>query len=56
MSLSEIIKQAIGIGVQNGRITFGQIDDLFQGRKTEPEEIEELMAALSEAEIWVEED
>lgn len=55
MRLSEIIRQAIEIGRPNGQITFDQLDDLCRGRKVEPEEIEQLMMALREADIQVDE-
>lgn len=53
MRISEVIKRAIEMGSLNGRLTFDQINDLFLGNEAEPEEIEQLMLALRDADIDV---
>jgi hypothetical protein len=49
MRLEEIIQKAIEIGNQTGFITFGQLNELWDGgSKLKPDEIEALMSALSD--------
>jgi ClpX C4-type zinc finger/Sigma-70 factor, region 1.1 len=54
MRLEEIIEKAVGIGKRSGFITFDELNELCDGEpKLEPEDIEALFAALSDAEINV---
>jgi len=53
VSVPEIIRQAIEIGERNGRITFDELNKVC-GSGLEPEDIERILNALSEAGIWVE--
>jgi hypothetical protein len=54
MSVPEIIRQAIEIGEQNGKITFEELNQLC-GSGLATEDIERILNALSEAEIRIEE-
>lgn len=54
MRVQEIIQRAIEVGERNGKITFGELDQLCGGG-LEPEDIERILNALSEAGIWLEE-
>jgi hypothetical protein len=54
MELREIIQRAIKIGDQAGFITFGQLNELCPTAR-DPQDIEALMTALSEAGIHVRE-
>jgi hypothetical protein len=52
MELQEIIRRAIEIGNQAGFITFDQLNELCPTER-DPQDIEELMTALSEVGIHV---
>ncbi|XUM20412.1 RNA polymerase sigma factor region1.1 domain-containing protein [Bradyrhizobium oligotrophicum S58] len=56
MRVSEIIRRAIEIGERKGRITFDELNAICSGSTVEPEDIERIIQALSDAEIWLEED
>jgi hypothetical protein len=51
MKLAELIRQAIAIAEPTGTITFDQLDELVPSDQTEPEDIEALLSALSDADI-----
>jgi hypothetical protein len=53
MTLSEIIRKAIETGKLHGTITFDRLNELAVGSKLEPEDIERLMSALSDAGVNV---
>jgi hypothetical protein len=61
MRVAEIIRRAIEIGERNGRITFGELDRVCRGViqpeeiELQPEEIDRILHALSEAEIHLDE-
>ena len=55
MRLDEIIRIAIKTGHRNGFLTFDQLNELLGTTKIEPEDIEAIMAALSDEEIRVQE-
>ncbi|WP_407184611.1 RNA polymerase subunit sigma-70 [Bradyrhizobium centrosematis] len=54
MSVPEIIRRAIEIGEGNGKITFGELNQLCDGRSLHPKDVERILNALSEAAIWIE--
>ncbi|RXT44836.1 RNA polymerase subunit sigma-70 [Bradyrhizobium betae] len=54
MSVPEIIRRATEIGERNGKITFDELNELC-GNGIEPEDIERILNALSDAEVWIEE-
>lgn len=56
MSVPGIIRRAIEIGERNGKITFDELNHLGAGTVLEPEDIERILSALSEAGIWLGED
>ena len=56
MKLPEIIRAAIEIGRRNGSVTFDQLNEWVPAATTGPEDIEELMLALSEEGIDVRDD
>jgi RNA polymerase primary sigma factor len=56
MKLPEIIRAAIKIGHRNGFVTFDQLNELLPSTTSGPEDVEELMLALSEEGIDVRED
>jgi hypothetical protein len=53
VSVPEIIRRAVEIGERNGKITFGELDQLC-GSGLDAKDIERILNALSEAGIWVE--
>jgi hypothetical protein len=55
MSVPEILRRAIEIGGGNGKITFGELNQLCESRALEPKDIERILNTLSEAWIWIEE-
>jgi hypothetical protein len=55
MGVEDIIRRAIEVGARNGVITFGQLNAVCS-LELEPEDIERVMGALSDAGIRVEED
>jgi hypothetical protein len=54
VTVPEIIRQAIEIGQRNGKMTFGELDQLCGGG-LEAKDIERILNALSNAGIWLEE-
>jgi hypothetical protein len=56
MKLPEIIRAAIEIGRQPGFVTFDELNELLPSATTEPEDIEDLMKALSDEGIHVRDD
>ncbi|MCK1391027.1 RNA polymerase sigma factor region1.1 domain-containing protein [Bradyrhizobium sp. 1] len=55
MSVPEIIRRAIEIGEREGKITFDELNELC-GNGIEPEHIERIFNALSDAGIWIAEE
>ena len=55
MEIQSLIRRAIEMGRQAGFITFDQLNELLGTTKIEPEDIEAIMAALSDEEIRVQE-
>jgi Sigma-70 factor, region 1.1 len=55
MERSEILRKVIVIAEATGRITFDQLNELLPAR-AEPEDVEWLMSALSDREIWIAEE
>jgi len=55
-SVREIIRRAIEIGERDSTIGFDELNQLCAGAILEPEDIESILSALSEAGIWIEED
>jgi hypothetical protein len=53
MGVPDIIRRAIEIGERNGKITFDELNQLCD-REPDPEDIERILEALSEAGIWLE--
>ncbi|BAL09852.1 MULTISPECIES: RNA polymerase sigma factor region1.1 domain-containing protein [Bradyrhizobium] len=53
MSVPDIIRRANEIGERNGKITFDELNQLC-GRELDPEDIERIVDALSEAGVWFE--
>jgi hypothetical protein len=51
MRLAELIRRAIAIAEPTGTITFDQLNDLAPSDQTDPEDIETLSSALSDADI-----
>ena len=56
MELRKLISTAIEIGKRNGAITFDQLNELCPSSLAMPEDIEQLMQALSDEGIDVVED
>ncbi|MGJ5048616.1 RNA polymerase sigma factor region1.1 domain-containing protein [Bradyrhizobium oligotrophicum] len=56
MQISHIIRQAIAIGERKGWITFDELNALCPANTVDPEDIERIMRALSDAGIRLEED
>jgi hypothetical protein len=56
MPRSDIIRTAIELGRQKGFVTFGELNEIWPSTTTTPEDIENLMTALSEEGINVIED
>ena len=54
MSVPEIIRRAIEIGEQNGKITFDELNQLCDSRSLDPKDVDRIFNALSEAGIWIE--
>lgn len=53
MDHRDIIRRAIELARQTGVVTFDQLNELLPSTTTEPEDIEALMEALSDAGIQV---
>jgi Sigma-70 factor, region 1.1 len=51
MKLAELIRRAIAIAEPTGTITFDQLNDLVRSDQIDPEDIEALLSALSDADI-----
>ncbi|MGJ5133408.1 RNA polymerase sigma factor region1.1 domain-containing protein [Bradyrhizobium oligotrophicum] len=56
MQISHVIRQAIAIGERKGWITFDELNALCAGSTVEPEDIERVIQALSDADIRLEEE
>jgi hypothetical protein len=56
MQRSEIIRKAVELSRQGGFVTFDQLNELLPSTTTAPEDIEAVMAALSDAGINIVED
>ncbi|WP_063996710.1 RNA polymerase sigma factor region1.1 domain-containing protein [Bradyrhizobium sp.] len=56
MNVAEVIRRAIEIGERNGKITFAELNRLCDSRELDPQDIERIFNALSEAGIWIEGD
>ncbi|WP_315776687.1 MULTISPECIES: RNA polymerase sigma factor region1.1 domain-containing protein [unclassified Bradyrhizobium] len=56
MQISDVIRHAIEIGERKGWITFDELNALCPGKTVDPEGIERIMQALSDAGIRLEED
>jgi RNA polymerase primary sigma factor len=56
MLRSDIIRKAVELGRQKGFVTFGELNELLPSSTIAPEDIEDVMAALSEEGINVVED
>ncbi|MGJ5177033.1 RNA polymerase sigma factor region1.1 domain-containing protein [Bradyrhizobium oligotrophicum] len=56
MQISDIIRQAVEVGERKGRITFDELNALCPGNTIEPEDIERIIQALSDADIRLEEE
>ena len=56
MPESDIIRKAVELGRQKGFVTFDELNRLLPSTTTTPEEIEAVMAALSDEGINVVED
>jgi Sigma-70 factor, region 1.1 len=56
MKLPEVIRAAIEIGRRDGFVTFDQLNELVPSATTAPEDIEDLMQALSDEGIDVRND
>jgi len=56
MPESDIIRKAVELGRQKGFVTFDELNRLLPSTTTAPEEIEAVMAALSDEGINVVED
>jgi len=54
MKVPDIIRRAIEIGERNGRLTFDELNELC-GTGMEPEDVEDILSALNDAGIWIEE-
>jgi hypothetical protein len=51
MTLAELIRRAIEVAEPTGTITFDQLNKLAPSYQIEPEDIEALLSALSDADI-----
>ena len=56
MDLRETIRRAVALARPTGVITFDQLNALLPSATTEPEDIEAVMEALSEASIQLTDD
>ena len=56
MPRSDIVRKAIELGRDKGFVTFNELNELWPSTITEPEDIEAVLAALSEEGINVIED
>jgi RNA polymerase primary sigma factor len=56
MPSSDIIRKAIELGRQRGFVTFGELNELLPSTTAAPEDIEALLAALSDEGINLVED
>ena len=53
---NDVVRKAIELGRHKGFVTFGELNELLPSSTTAPEDIEYVMAALSEEGINVVED
>lgn len=56
MNVAQVIRRAIEIGERDGKITFTELNRLCDSRELDPQDIERIFNALSEAGIWIEGD
>jgi hypothetical protein len=56
MHISDIIRRAIAIGERKGWVTFDELNQICSGSTVEPEDIERIIHALSDAGIRLEEE
>jgi hypothetical protein len=56
MPRSDVLRKAIALGRDKGFVTFGELNELWPSTLTEPEDIEAVLAALSDEGINVIED
>lgn len=56
MKLAELIRRAIALAEPTGTLTFDQLNELVPPDQTDPEDIEALMSALSDADIQLADD
>ncbi|WP_456623526.1 MULTISPECIES: RNA polymerase sigma factor region1.1 domain-containing protein [unclassified Bradyrhizobium] len=56
MDWPEVVRQAALLAEKTGYVTFHQLNELMPSTKTEPEDIEAVLAALSERGIRIEEE
>lgn len=56
MPRGDLIRKAIELGRQKGFVTFDELNEIWPSTTTEPEDIEAVMAALSDEGINVIED
>ncbi|MHC2624569.1 hypothetical protein ACVIW2_006601 [Bradyrhizobium huanghuaihaiense] len=56
MDWSEVVRKAAILAEKTGYVTFDQLNELMPSTKVEPEDIEAVLAALSERGIWIEEE
>jgi hypothetical protein len=48
MPRSDVVRKAIALGRDKGFVTFGELNEIWPSTMTEPENVEAVMAALSD--------
>ncbi|MBR0853440.1 RNA polymerase sigma factor region1.1 domain-containing protein [Bradyrhizobium liaoningense] len=56
MDWSEVVRKAVILAEKTGYVTFDQLNELMPSTKAEPEDIEAVLAALSDRDIRIEEE
>ncbi|WP_431205343.1 RNA polymerase sigma factor region1.1 domain-containing protein [Bradyrhizobium betae] len=56
MDWTEVVRKAAILAEKTGYVTFDQLNELMPSTKTEPEDIEAVLAALSDRGIWITEE
>jgi RNA polymerase primary sigma factor len=56
MDWSEVVRKAALLAERTGYVTFDQLNALLPSTKAEPEDIEEILTALSDLGIWIAEE
>ncbi|MET4198146.1 RNA polymerase sigma factor region1.1 domain-containing protein [Bradyrhizobium sp. LA6.12] len=56
MDWSEVVRKAVLLAEKTGDVTFEQLNELIPSTEAEPEDIEAILAALSERGIWIAEE